>query len=265
MKVLDFGLAKSMNMQDRALTATATAMGSPQYMSPEQMKAARDIDFRTDIWSLGVCLYELVSAHVPFDAAAVPVLCAMVLKDEPTPLPTFRPDVALALWAIIQKCLMKSPAQRFATVSELAAALEPFAPPEAQGAGLRIAAVLHAVPAGSGRPGALGTGIDHELQQTRIAAAFESRPEAERGSSSTHGCICHDAGGRLLKKLTRAVIGSVMVVGCWARPAHADDSAHDKAVTAFQEGRSTSRPATAMARSRSSARASRSSPPSAHD
>jgi serine/threonine-protein kinase len=183
-KVLDFGLAKSMSMHERALTATATAMGSPQYMSPEQMKASRDIDFRTDIWSLGICLYELVSAHVPFDSAAVPVLCAMVLKDDPTPLPTFRPDVPPVLWAIIQKCLMKAPADRFATVSELAAALEPFAPPEAQGAGLRIAAVLNAVPTGSGHPGTLGTGPEHDREHTRIAAAFDSKPDATSGAST---------------------------------------------------------------------------------
>jgi serine/threonine-protein kinase len=183
-KVLDFGLAKSMSMHERALTATATAMGSPQYMSPEQMKASRDIDFRTDIWSLGICLYELVSAHVPFDSPAVPVLCAMVLKDDPTPLPTFRPDVPPVLWAIIRKCLMKAPADRFATVSELAAALEPFAPPEAQGAGQRIAAVLNAVPTGSEHPGSLGTGPEHDREQTRIAAAFDSKPDATSGAST---------------------------------------------------------------------------------
>ena len=145
-KVLDFGLAKSIDMEDRALTATTAVMGSPQYMSPEQMKASRDVDFRTDVWSLGVCLYELVSARLPFDAPAVPVLCAMVLKDDPMPLPSVRPDAPLTLWGIIRRCLMKDPSQRYATVSELATALEPLASPQARGAAERIHAVLHSAP-----------------------------------------------------------------------------------------------------------------------
>ena len=186
-KVLDFGLAKNMHFQERALTATATALGSPQYMSPEQMKASRDIDFRTDIWSLGVCLYELLSSHVPFDAGAVPVLCAMVLKDPPTPLPSYRPDVPPALWAIIQRCLMKDPSQRFANISELAAALEPFAPPHARGAGHRIEAVLRAVRPLSDPPPALdpmgAMRPEPNLEATRIAAAFESGPRDDTGPS----------------------------------------------------------------------------------
>lgn len=208
-KVLDFGLAKSMNMEDRALTATATVMGSPQYMSPEQMKASRDIDVRTDIWSLGVCLYELLSAHVPFDAGAVPVLCAMVLKDDPRPLPSLRPDVPPVLWAIIQKCLMKDRAHRYSTVSELAAALEPFAPPDARGAGLRIAAVLSAVPAtGSGRPGALGSGPQHDRDNTRTDSSFDSQPRAERSAATTLWWLV----GGVSLFVVLAIVGGILAV-----------------------------------------------------
>jgi serine/threonine-protein kinase len=205
-KVLDFGLAKRVNRQDRQLTATAAVMGSPQYMSPEQMRAARDIDFRTDVWSLGVCLYELISSRVPFDAGAVPVLCAMVLKDDPVPLPSVRPDVPLHLWAIIQKCLMKLPAHRFTTVSELAAALEPFAPAHAQGAAARIAAVLHAVPLqGSDAPEPF---VRHDADaDTRIAAAFESGPRGERGSL-TMWLLGGAVGGFVLL----AVVGGFLIV-----------------------------------------------------
>ena len=214
-KVLDFGLAKSMHMQERALTATSTAMGSPQYMSPEQMKASRDIDVRTDIWSLGVCLYELVSAHVPFDSAAVPVLCAMVLKEPPTPLPSVRPDVPLGLWAIVQKCLMKEPAHRFATISELAAALEPFAPPHAVGAGLRIDAVLRGVRAGSDHPGALASGPEHDRDHTRIAAALDSTPRAARSPPVTGWWLA--GGGSLLAVL--ATVGVALAIRASHRPA----------------------------------------------
>ena len=174
-KVLDFGLAKRIDMEDRALTATTAVMGSPQYMSPEQMKASRDVDFRTDVWSLGVCLYELVSARLPFDAPAVPVLCAMVLKDDPIPLPSVRPDAPLTLWGIIRRCLMKDPSQRYATVSELAKALEPLASPQARGAAERIHAVLHASPSTSSA--ALGPldAIGEAQTMTQIDAASDSR------------------------------------------------------------------------------------------
>jgi serine/threonine-protein kinase len=213
-KVLDFGLAKNMHFQERALTATATALGSPQYMSPEQMKASREIDFRTDIWSLGVCLYELLSSHVPFDAGAVPVLCAMVLKEPPTPLPSYRPDVPPALWGIIQRCLMKDPGQRFANISELAAALEPFAPPHARGAGLRIDAVLRAVRPLSEPPPALGpiggVGPDQHLEATRIAAAFDSGPRDETGPSPVLWWII---GGASLLVIVVLVVGVLVARG----------------------------------------------------
>jgi serine/threonine-protein kinase len=178
-KVLDFGLAKRVDMQDRALTATTAVMGSPQYMSPEQMKASRDVDFRTDVWSLGVCLYELVSTRLPFDAVAVPVLCAMVLKDDPIPLPSVRPDVPLALWGVIRRCLMKDPTQRYATISELAKALEPLAPPHALGAADRIHAVLHAVSDASGAMLGTSGSLEHGAEAatiTRVDAASDSNP-----------------------------------------------------------------------------------------
>jgi eukaryotic-like serine/threonine-protein kinase len=129
-KVLDFGLAKSvttMGAAERALTRTSAIMGSPMYMSPEQMRASREVDARTDIWSLGVCLYELLTHVSPFDAATIPELCALVLTEAPRPPEAIRPDIPSGLSAAIMRCLEKDPAKRFADIGELAHALTPFA------------------------------------------------------------------------------------------------------------------------------------------
>lgn len=182
-KVLDFGLAKRIDMQDHALTATTAVMGSPQYMSPEQMKATRNVDYRTDIWSLGVCLYELVSGRVPFESDAVPVLCAMVLKEDPTPLPAIRPDVPPGLWHIIQTCLQKEPGDRYSNVAELAKVLEPFAPEHSRGSTERISAVLFTTPTTGGFI-AQPFEPEPDLRDTRTNASFDSDSNERRGMSA---------------------------------------------------------------------------------
>ncbi len=138
-KVLDFGLAKTLaaSKEMRALTQTTAVMGSPQYMSPEQMRASREVDARTDLWSLGVCLYELLVGKPPFDGMTVPELCSMVLKEPPTPMPS---GIPRGLIKIVMRCLEKEPAKRYASVAELADALDAFA--TTSGAAERIRAVL---------------------------------------------------------------------------------------------------------------------------
>jgi serine/threonine protein kinase len=129
-KVLDFGISKAVGLgsTDVQLTRTSTLIGSPLYMSPEQMRAVRDIDPRTDVWSLGVILFELLAGRPPFLGESVPELCATMLRDEPPPLSLFRADVPPSLERVILRCLAKDRERRYATVAEIAQDLVEFAP-----------------------------------------------------------------------------------------------------------------------------------------
>jgi eukaryotic-like serine/threonine-protein kinase len=138
-KVLDFGIAKQKAAaSDLSLTKTSEVMGSPNYMSPEQLRASRAADERSDIWALGVILYELLTGVLPFAADSVTQLIAMVLTDHPRPIRAFRPDLPDDLCRAIERCLAKDPAARFATIAELALALERFAPADTRDLAARI-------------------------------------------------------------------------------------------------------------------------------
>ena len=147
-KVLDFGISKAAappgSQPDLSLTKTASVMGSPLYMAPEQMRSTRSVDARADIWALGVILYELLSGKVPFEATTMPELCAMVLTEAPAPLRDRRPETPPGLSAVIERCLQKDPAQRFGNVSDLANALASFAPMRSRLSVERISKVLRA-------------------------------------------------------------------------------------------------------------------------
>ncbi len=136
-KVLDFGISKltqeaSMATPDGALTNTQAVMGSPSYMSPEQMQSSKQVDARTDIWSLGAILFELLTGRLPFEAPTVPELIIKIVTQPAPSVRSVSPDVPEALAAVVARCLEKDRERRYANVAEFARALAPFAPAHAR-------------------------------------------------------------------------------------------------------------------------------------
>ena len=137
-KILDFGIAK--HESDFKLTQTQSVVGSPSYMAPEQLKSSKLVDARTDIWGLGVVMYELLSEQLPFTGDSMPELVLAITTEPPPPL--FGGKIPGALIDIVYKCLSKNPDERFQTVGELAEALLPFAELDRKGLVELTAAVL---------------------------------------------------------------------------------------------------------------------------
>jgi len=109
-KVLDFGLAKAQGLDgvgDRSLTEARTLMGTPHYMSPEQIRDAKTVDARTDVWALGVCLYKMLSGKFPFDGKNVSVLYSEILNGTPALIASVKPDVPPAIDALLRRCLAR--------------------------------------------------------------------------------------------------------------------------------------------------------------
>ncbi|MBX3201833.1 MAG: protein kinase [Labilithrix sp.] len=129
-KILDFGISKSADAaQDRRsqqLTGGRTVLGSPPYMSPEQVRSPKTVDHRTDIWSLGVCMYELLTNSMPFGGDELQETFAQILEKQPTPIRSLVTGVPEGLEQIVMRCLSKNREQRFTDVAELAKALVPY-------------------------------------------------------------------------------------------------------------------------------------------
>jgi serine/threonine-protein kinase len=129
-KLLDFGIAKALEPErlllDEAtetLTHASQLLGSPVYMSPEQIRCSTKVDERSDVWSLGVILHELVTGEPPFQASTVSGLLATIAADAPQPLREAQPNAPAALEDVISGCLEKDVDKRIASVDELAARL----------------------------------------------------------------------------------------------------------------------------------------------
>jgi serine/threonine-protein kinase len=141
-KVLDFGISKQLSTTGEAnlgITGGQALLGSPQYMSPEQIISPAEVDARADVWSLGVTLYELSTGRLPFDASNLLELIAAILHHPAAPTTGSLPPT---LEQVLRLCLEKERAQRYPHVAALAADLVPLGPADAAVTAARIGRIL---------------------------------------------------------------------------------------------------------------------------
>jgi serine/threonine-protein kinase len=203
-KVLDFGISKANPLTDSngalQMTKTTAILGSPLYMSPEQMKSSRNVDMRTDVWSLGVILYEALGGRAPFNSETLGGLMAMVMTEPHAPLENVRPDLPRDVCMLVNRCLAKDPSFRPANVAELARGLAPYCPPRALPIVERVSTVIGGAPLAAGGPPAAGptahTGTVVAagtpapfamMQQSPVASAIsgQSAPSPSWGSTGS--------------------------------------------------------------------------------
>jgi serine/threonine-protein kinase len=189
-KVLDFGISKVSRgdvSSSMGLTSTTSIMGTPAFRSPEQLRATRDVDARADVWALGAILYALLTGSPPYDGASNADVSAKIIRDEPPPLATTRPDAPPELAAAIRSCLEKDPEKRCPTVAALVAAIAPFAGEAGQATASRVTRVA------AGVAPTLKSSAPRELRQpdgpTRTASAWGETGSESRARSRSRAPI----------------------------------------------------------------------------
>ena len=178
-KVLDFGISKVQNEGDARLTAAESVMGTALYMSPEQVRSSGTVDARTDIWSLGIILYELLSGRPPWSGTPTQLAAAIVSEDAPD-IGTLV-DVPAGLGAVVMRALQRDPNSRFADVRTLALALAPYAAPN--GPGRMLAEALIAASSGSFQRGSMGPRMEHANTIVQASAVSASGPRGGEGTA----------------------------------------------------------------------------------
>ena len=214
LKVLDFGVSKWLLPVDTEAPWISTgdaAIGTPAFASPEQLTRPETIDARTDVWALGVVLFQALSGTLPFHADTIPALYTAIIAGDPAPFPA-SPEVPAALVEVIVRCLRRDPAERYASMLELARALVPFAPARAHGIvdSLATLAAHPTVITPSEEAEPVASSLSTTLEFSH-ATARSDEPGARAGSPKRRGLV-----GALV---ALAAIGAVATVVEWPSPA----------------------------------------------
>jgi eukaryotic-like serine/threonine-protein kinase len=220
-KVLDFGISKfgnSMGGDNPELTESLTLLGSPGYMSPEQLRSSKDVDHRSDIWSLGVVLYNLLAGELPFQGLGLPGICAAIINSPPKPLREKRPEVSEGLEAEINACLEKDASKRVKDVVDLATRLFPFASPIGKVSAERIVNIVgitsHAKRASFAGDRQSDVGARPAMLSEQSAAAVANSTKAALTTDTSASKTSPTKSKNVWFGLTWVVAG-VLILGVW--------------------------------------------------
>ncbi len=193
-KVVDFGVSKvhARDATDFQETDGKSLLGSPYYMSPEQVRSASQVDERSDIWSMGVTLYELLTGARAFDAPTMPALAVKIASDPYESAIRLRPELPTGIDSIIRKCLAKDPALRYQSVAQLASALSPFAGSDARIAARRAVRITRQTTLSGSLPAVAdatlsSSGARTALETSHPALSVEAAGEDDIGTDQARG------------------------------------------------------------------------------
>lgn len=210
-KLLDFGISKFSTLSGEAgfsMTRTGAVMGTPYYMSPEQAKGGKDLDLRSDLYAVGVIVYEAITGRVPFNADTFNELLFKIVLEAPEPIERIVPDCDPAFVQIVQKAMARDPAQRYQSAAEFQQVLDQWA----QGAGAAAMPMVAAAPAAMAQaPAAAASAVVPQgagpAAQTGTAGAWSNTdarlPEGGQLKKSNTGMTIGIAAGALV------VIGAI--------------------------------------------------------
>lgn len=221
-KILDFGISKiaqaSAIADDARASGAKATVESPVYMSPEQMLSRADVDHRTDIWALGVILFELLTNEVPFEGETLPELCINIATREPRRLRELRSHLPAEVEATILKCLEKHPERRFENLAEFAGSLFPFAGKEARGSIERIVHVSRRARSAAARTSSASLPWVQSAEGSTIRPLGGTVPP-ERANATGHLPYLGLGGAAVV------VLGVIIF---WARPAGRGDQSRSE-------------------------------------
>jgi hypothetical protein len=212
-KVLDFGIARQTEGDAATLTHSMQTLGTPHYMSPEQVRSAKNVDARSDVYAIGVMLYQALAGRLPFDGPSAPAIIAAIVTDDPIPLAEARGDVPRALAALVHRAMARDPGRRFESARAMRAALRDALRADADagaGAEARAGAGGGAGAGRGGDGGGAGAGRGGSGSGGSVDdAVAETVASGDRRGERAHDAAAEGRGGR--------GVGSAHVPGAGSR------------------------------------------------